>query len=150
MAFFARFVALVLAVALFADRSTALADLEPEIGDIRHNVLQVFVFWADFLAAGFYICALWENGSVFARLKRGDPFGPALVAGMRKSGMFLVAGALSALLFAPSLARYAGVPFEADTLELKVVHATFLFIGTALIMLAQKGARLKSELEAIV
>jgi hypothetical protein len=150
MAFLARASALILAVALFADRSAALGTLEPKIGDMRYNVLQVFVFWADFLAAGFYICALWHTGKVFARLKRGEPFEPALVRGVRDSGLFLVAGALAALVFAPNLARYAGVPFEPDTLELKVVHLTFLFIGAAFFMLARKGARLKSELEAFV
>jgi len=150
MAIVARLVALGLAAALIADRSAALSSLSPRIGDVRFNVLQVFAFWADFLAAGFYICALWETGGVFSRLNRGDPFGPALVRVVRASGLFLIAGALSALLFAPALSDYVGVAFEPDTLELKVVHMTFLFIGVAFYALARRGARLKSELEEFV
>jgi hypothetical protein len=150
MALTARTIALVLAAALFVDRSAALETLTPRVGDMRFNVLQVFVFWADFLGVGFYICALWDLGEVFARLKRGDPFGPAMVRGLRGGGAWLCAGALAALLFAPSLARYARVPLEPDTLELKIVHTTFLLIGAAFLMLAQKGARLKSELDAFV
>lgn len=149
-ALMARLAAVGLAVALIVDRSAALETLAPKIGDMRYNVLQVFVFWADFLAAGFYICALLDLGAVFARLRRGDPFGPAMVRCLRASGMWLVAGALVALIFAPQLAWYAGVPLEPDTLELKIVHTTFLFIGVAFLTLAQKGAALKSELEAIV
>ncbi|HBS35533.1 MAG TPA: hypothetical protein DEA50_10735, partial [Parvularcula sp.] len=67
MALSARGLAVVLAVALFIDRSAAIGTLAPRIGDMRFNVLQVFVFWADFLAAGFYICALWDLGAVFSR-----------------------------------------------------------------------------------
>ena len=150
MAILARVIAVVLAIALFVDRSAALETLQPRIGDMRFNVLQIFVFWADFLAAGFYICALWDLGAVFARLKRGDPFGAVMVRGLRGGGAWLVAGALSALLFAPNLAWYAGVPLEPLTLELKIVHMTFLFIGAAFLTLARKGARLKSELDAFV
>ena len=150
MALSARVIAVVLAAALFFDRSAALETLVPKVGDMRYNVLQVFVFWADFLAIGFYISALWDVGAVFARLKRGDPFGPVMVRGLRGGGAFLVAGALAALLFAPSLAWYAGVPAAPDTLELKIMHTTFLFIGAAFLLLARKGARLKSELDAFV
>lgn len=150
MAIMARIVSLALAAALIADRSAALSDLSYRVGDLRFNVLQVFAFWADFLAAGFYICALWDTGAVFARLNRGDPFGPALVRGMRECGFFLVAGALAALLFAPTLANYVGVAFEPDTLELRVVHLTFLFIGVAFVSLARRGARVASELDAFI
>lgn len=150
MSLLARAVALALAAALFVDRSAALSELTPRIGDMRFNIMQVFVFWSDFLAAGFYICALWGMGVVFSRLNRGDPFGPALVRGMRESGLWLAAGALSALLFAPNLAHYAGVPAEPDSLELRVVHMTFLFIGIAFLSLARRGAQLKSELEEFV
>lgn len=150
VAIFTRIVAIVLAFGLFADRAAALPDLVPRIGDMQFNILQVFAFWADFLAAGFYICALWDLGSVFSRLHRGDAFGPAMVRGILGCGTWLIVGALAALGFAPALANFVGVSFGPETLELKIMHTTFLFIGAALVMLARRGARLTSELEAFV
>jgi hypothetical protein len=146
----ARLAALGLLAALIADRAAALPGLPFEVGDVRHNVMQVFVFWSALLAPGFYICALWETGSIFARVKRGDAFGPALVRGIRWAGINLVLGALSALLLAPALARYAGTPAPDAALDVDIVNLTFLFIGAALVLLASKGAALKSELESFI
>ena len=149
-ALIARLAAIGLAAALIGDRAAALPGLPFEIGDARHNMLQIVAFWSALLAPGFYICALWETGSIFARLKRGDAFGPSLVRGVRWAGVNLVLGALSALLFAPAIARYAGAPAPDAPLDVDIVNLTFLFIGASLVMLARKGAALKSELEAFV
>jgi hypothetical protein len=149
-AFIARIAAVVLLVALIVDRAAALPGLPFEVGDARHNITQIFVFWSALLAPGFYVCALWETGSIFARVKRGDAFGPALVRGIRWTGINLVLGALSALFFSPALARYAGTPAPDAPLDIDIVNLTFLFIGAALVLLARKGAAMKSELEAFV
>lgn len=163
LALFARLFAVCLAIMLFADKSASLGELSFVVGDARANVLLIVAFWTELLGPGFYICALWASGNVFARINRGEAFDATLVRGMREVGTNLIIGALAplaitplfggmlaALSIAPTAAVYASLDLPPSELEAYIVNLAFFFIGAAFFQLARKGASLKSELEQFV
>ncbi len=124
------------------------------MGDARANVLKVFGFWlSSILAPGFYLCALWELSNVFARMGRGDAFGPNMVRGLKSTGRCLMMGAAAALALAPSFAKwlddnlrgFSGLHFNLD-----IENLTIGLIGLTLYLLARRGVALKTELEQFV
>jgi len=124
------------------------------MGDARANVLKVFGFWlSSILAPGFYLCALWELSNVFARMGRGDAFGPNMVHGLKSTGRCLMMGAFAALMLAPSLAKWLDDNlrgFSGVHVNLDVEDLTIGLIGLTLYMLARRGVALKAELEQFV
>lgn len=124
------------------------------MGDARANVLKVFAFWlSSILAPGFYLCALWELSNVFARMGRGDAFGPNMARGLKSTGRCLIMGAAAALVLAPSFAKWLGDNlrgFSGLHFNLDVENLTIGLIGLTLYMLARRGVALKAELEQFV
>jgi len=123
-------------------------------GSAQANVLKVFAFWlSSVLAPGFYLCALWELANVFARMGRGDAFGPNMVRGLKSTGRCLMIGAAAAVVLAPSFAKWLDANlrgFSGLHFNLDIENVTIGLIGLTLYMLARRGVALKAELEQFV
>ena len=145
-----RFAVIAMALVFIGERSAGLHTLPFAAGDMSHNVLIVFAFWADLLRPGFALCALWEASNVVARLGKGDAFGPAMVKGMRGIGLNLMFGAVGGLIFAPTLGYYAFGHGVAQSYGTQIESVTFGLIGLVFYVLARQGMALRSELEQYV
>ncbi len=147
-----KIVVIVLALAFIQDRANAYKSVEFVVGDAAYNVAVVFAFWAALLAPGFYLCALWPASDVFARMSKGDAFGPAMTKGLRGMGLNLMMGAFAALVFSPTLIRFVETHFRSYGLHyhVEIESLTIGLLGIVLYMLAKQGQALKSELEKFV
>ena len=145
-----KIVVLAPAVAYYIEKDQALKALPFMVGNAEHNVIQVVVFWLNLLAQGFYLCALWPASTVFARLGKGDAFGPAMVKGMRDVGLNLMLGAVAALILVPLFVSQLDVQYRGIPHPLDIQSITIGFIGLVLYLLARQGQALKSELEQFV
>lgn len=146
--------AIVLAATLIAQCTAEFKTTVWVVGNAQANVLKVFAFWlSSVLAPGFYLCALWELGNVFARMGRGDAFGPAMVRGLQSTGLCLMMGASAAVVLVPSFAKWMGDNlrgFSGLHFNLDIENVTIGLIGLTLHLLARRGAGVKAELEQFV
>lgn len=139
-----------LGLALIRETSAHLKDLPFINGDNWREIIQFPAFWLNLLAPGFYLYAVWAASDVFARMDKGDPFGPAIVTGLKKMGSNLMYGALCAILIAPTLSpmfddRFRGVRYDAE-----IESVTIGLLGLVLFLIAQQGQALKSEMDSFV
>lgn len=142
-----------LAAALVKTQAGRIQALPFEIGDPSHNFWMIPAFWAGLLAPGFYLCALWAASDVFARMNKGDAFGPAMVKGLEEVGRNLMIGAVAAVFIAPTLIFLIDTNFTRMTgikYHMEIEDLTIGLIGFVLALLAKRGAALKSELEHFV
>ncbi len=121
-----RIVVIALGVALFAGQSGALALLRFDGSFGR--VMMTPASSVSVLASAFSLRALRVASGVFARIDRGDAFGPAVVRGIENGSRDM-----------------RGASFDLD-----VENATLGLLGSALVLLARQGQNLKSKLGAFV
>jgi len=110
-------------------------------------------YWISLLAPVFFLGALWAASGIFARIDRGDAFGPAMVRGLKEIGACLMVGAWCAVILQPSLIYLIGNGFRqmrGVRLDLSVENLTFGLVGLLLILLARQGQKLKSQLDQFV
>jgi len=109
--------------------------------------------WVTLLAPLFFLWALWAASDVFARMHRGDAFGPAMVRGLRDIGGGLMLGAFAAIVVQPSLIFLIGNGFRemrGVQLDFDVENVTLALVGLVLVLLARYGRELQSKLDAFV
>ncbi len=110
-------------------------------------------YWVSLLAPAFFLGALWAASNAFARMDRGDAFGPAMVRGLKAIGGCLMLGSWAVIVAQPGLIfligngfrEMSGVRFNWD-----VENLTLAFVGLVLILLARHGQKLKSKLDQFV
>lgn len=101
------------------------------------------------LPAIINLAALWFLRTAVAAAANGEPFGRVVVSAFRRVGALLAAGAFTAILVVPILARLIGEPVErlidADisTLVLGTLGLGLLFVGT----LIDRAGTTQRELE---
>jgi hypothetical protein len=109
--------------------------------------------WIDLLAPAFFLTGLWAASDVFARMHRGDAFGPAMVRGLREIGGCLMLGAVAAILVQPSLIFLIGNGFRemrGVQLDFSVENVTLALVGLVLFTLARYGHDLQAQLDSFV
>ena len=87
------------------------------------------------------------------RLSRGNAFTPSLVKGLREIGFYLISGSLYVSLVQPSLISFfsRGLSVSNDTqFRISIDTITLFLIGLVLIILANQGKKLQSDLESFV
>ena len=110
-------------------------------------------FWINLIAPICYLSALWAASNVFMRLSRGSAFTPALVKGLREIGIYLISGSAFVILVQPSFLYFFSNGFgEAhdSRFRFSIDNITLLLIGIVLIILANQGKKLQSDLESFV
>ena len=156
-----RIVVIVLIVALFLFKSLILyhqgeAAKDPMIGN---DVAMFFFsmlspkFWVNLITPICYLSALLAASNVFMRLSRGNAFTPSLVKGLREIGFYLISGSLYVSLVQPSLISFfsRGLSVSNDTqFRISIDTITLFLIGLVLIILANQGKKLQSDLESFV
>jgi hypothetical protein len=146
-----RTVTLALGLALFFEAAGArqLLHLEGATGP----VMLTPIYWVSLLAPAFFLAALWAASDVFARMDRGDAFGPAMVCGLKNIGGCLMLGAFAAIVAQPSLIFLIGNGFRemrGVRFNLNVENLTLALVGLVLIVLARHGQQLKTTLDEFV
>lgn len=139
-----------LALALISEKWTHLKAIAFASGDTWAALTGVSTFCFTLLPQAFYLLGLWAASTVFARLAKGDAFGPSLVKGLRGVGSNLIYGAAAAIVIVPTILpmlqdRFRGIRYDAE-----IESFTIGLIGVVLYLLAKQGQRLKSELEQFV
>jgi hypothetical protein len=146
-----RIVAVGLGLALFFEQAGARQMLH--LDGVGGPVMMTPVYWVSLLAPVFFLAALWAASDVFARIERGDAFGPAMVCGLRNIGANLMLGAFAAIVVQPSLIFLVGNGFTAmrgAKFHLDVENLTLALVGLVLMMLARQGQALKARLDSFV
>ncbi len=141
---------IVLALAYIGEKVEDYHSVRFAVGSAWHNVMMVFVFWADLLRPGFALCALWSVSDIFANIARGGAFGPAMLKGMRGTGLNLIFGAAGALIMVPLFTYLAGLPAQAVVYGPYIESLTFGLLGVAFYVLARQGRTLTHELAQYV
>jgi hypothetical protein len=146
-----RIVVLGLSLAIFFEQAGArqLLHLDPSGG----RIMTTTAYWVSLVAPAFYLAALWAASDAFARMNRGDAFGPALVRGLKEIGACLMLGAFAATVVRPSMLflidngfrEMRGVRFDID-----IENLTLALVGLMLVLLARQGQRLKTQLDQFV
>lgn len=146
-----RIVVLGLGLALFFEQTGALRLLHLDGSGGR--VMLTPVYWVSLPAPVFFLSALWAASGVFARVDRGDAFGPAMICGLRDIGWCLMIGAWAAVVLQPSLIHLIGNGFtemRGVRFNLDIENLTLALVGLVLIVLARQGQKLKSQLDEFV
>lgn len=140
----------VLSLALVSEKSAELQGLVFDSTNLGETLKVITTFWLTILPQAFYLLGLWAASSVFARLGRGDSFGPALVKGLRGVGGHLIYGALAAIVIVPTLMPMLTEHWRGFRYNLEIESVTIGLIGAVLYLLAKQGEALKSELEQFI
>ena len=138
-----------LGAAIFFEQAGGPSLLQPDGFGTRQDAAG----WARLIAPALFLFALWAASDVFARIKRGEAFGRAMVRGLRRIGGGLMFGAFAAILVQPSLIFLIGNGFRemrGVKFDLSVANLTLALVGVVLIMLAREGERLRSNLDEFV
>ena len=146
-----RTVVLALGLALFFEQAGALRLLHLE--EAGGQAMMRPVYWVSLLAPIFFLTALWSAARVFARIDRGDDFGPAMVCGLRDIGWCLMLGAWAAIVAQPALIFLIGNGFRelrGVRFELNVENLTLALVGLVLVVMARQGRRLRMKLDEFV
>ncbi|HWA89605.1 MAG TPA: hypothetical protein VG889_06185 [Rhizomicrobium sp.] len=109
--------------------------------------------WVALCAPAFFLWAVWAASSVFIRLDRGEAFGPAMIRGLNQIGAALMLGAFCAILLQPSVIFLIGNGFRelrGVKYDYNLENLTLVLVGLMLVLLAQHGRKLKSNLDAFV
>jgi hypothetical protein len=109
--------------------------------------------WVPLVAPGLFLWAVWAASGVFARLDRGEDFGPAMVRGMTEIGAALMLGAWAAIVLQPAVLFLIGNGFRelrGVRFDYSVENLALVLVGLALVLLARRGGRLRSDLDQIV
>ncbi|MDC7676289.1 hypothetical protein [Asticcacaulis machinosus] len=143
-------VVVVLALALIREVAVHLGELPVIDRTNWREMILIPAFWLGLLAPGFYLRAAWAASDVFARMDKGDPFGPAMIRGLKSMGSNLMLGAACAIVIAPTLSplfddRFRGVRYDAE-----IESVTIGLLGLVLFLMAQQGQALKSEMDSFV
>jgi|GEM_PF-1055120 len=139
-----------LTLSLISQNAQMIGDLDFHVGDWRHNLHQIGLFWLTLLAPGFYLCALWSTADVFSGLNRGDAFGPVLVKGLRSVGTNLLWGAAAAVFIVPTLSQWAADRFGGFHYRTDIAAITIGALGLTLWLVAGAGERMRDEMERFV
>lgn len=109
--------------------------------------------WVELIAPACFLWAVWAAAGVFARMDRGEDFGPAMVRGMTQIGAALMLGAWAAIVAEPALIFLIGNRFRSLNgvrFDASVENLALALVGLALVLLARRGGRLRSDLDQIV
>jgi hypothetical protein len=145
-----RIVVAALGLALFTEPG---ARLLLHLDGLAGPLMKSDAYWYSLLAPFFFLGALKQAADVFARIDRGDAFGPAMVCGLKQIGYCLMIGAFVASVVQPALiyltangfSEMRGVRFD---FQIEIV--TLALVGIVLILLARQGQQLKSKLDEFV
>jgi hypothetical protein len=145
-----KIVVIVLALAFIKERAALLPGLPFVDGHGIHNVRLITAFWLALFPAGSYLLAVWAASNVFGRMDKGDPFGPAIVKGLKEVSTHLMWGAAAAIAIVPTLTpalteRFRGFRYDPD-----IESVTIGLVGVVLYILAKQGQTLKAELDQFV
>jgi len=140
-----------LGLALFFDQAGARRLLHLDGSDA--GVMMTPVYFVSLLAPVFFLAALWAASETLVRIDREEPFGPAMVRGLKEIGACLMIGAFAAIIAQPSLIFLIGNGFQemrGVRFNLDVENVTLALVGLVLVLLARKGQELKSKLDQFV
>lgn len=146
-----RIVVVGLGAAMFFEQAGGPSLLQLDGFDTRHDM--VATDWVRLIAPALFLFALWAASDVFARMKLGEAFGPAMVRGLRQIGGGLMFGAFAAILVQPSLVFLVGNGFQemrGAKFDLSIANLTLGLVGIVLILLAREGEKLRSNLDEFV
>jgi hypothetical protein len=149
---FLRVVTVALGATLFSERFGArqLLGLDQTVGT---PMMASFIYWFSLLAPAFFLWTFWAASNVFARVERGDAFGPAMVRGLREIGASLMLGAFCAIVVQPTIifliANGSG-QMRGATFNFTIENLTLVVVGAVLVLLAREGQALKASLDEIV
>lgn len=109
--------------------------------------------WVGLLAPVFFMWAIWSAASVLVGVRCGEAFGATMVRGLSRIGIGLLLGTFCAVFVQPSFVnlidnRFAGM--RGVKFDYTVENLTLALVGLLLVLLAQAGRGLKSELDQIV
>lgn len=145
-----RVVVLLVGLAWLREQTAAVSNLPFVEGDLWRNLILISAYWVTMLAPGFYLVAAWCAGSVFLRLDKGTAFGPTVVRGLREIGGNLIAGALTAIVFAPTVLPIIEDRFRGVRYDFEIEPVTIGLIGLLLWLITAAGEKLQSEMESFV
>ena len=140
-----------LGLALFFDQAGARRLLHLDGSDA--GVMMTPVYFVSLLAPVFFLAALWAASETLVRIDREEPFGPAMVRGLKEIGACLMIGAFAAIIAQPSLIFLIGNGFQemrGVRFNLDVENVTLALVGLVLVLLSRKGQELKSKLDQFV
>lgn len=110
-------------------------------------------YWINLIAPIFYLAALWCASSVFARLDRGEGFESAVVRALSEMGFCLMIGGFISFMVAPAIIHLIGNGFtemRGVAFDYRVENFTLMIAGLVFVLIAQRGRRMKRELEEFI
>ncbi|MCI5045990.1 MAG: DUF2975 domain-containing protein [Aquisalinus sp.] len=110
-------------------------------------------FLVNLLAPALFLFALWAASGIFIRINRGDSFSTAVVNGLKVIGACLMLGAFVLVILQPSLLHLQGNGFTSmagASFDLGITNLTLSLIGLLLVLVANRGEKLMSELNQFV
>jgi len=117
-------------------------------GDVTPGALASQLLFS--LPAVLQLAALWQLRQTAAVAARGEAFGPAVVRGLRGTGVCLVAGSAAAFLM-PLVHHAMATPYP-RSIEFDVAAIILAGVGAGLVFLAalvRQAGEVQSELDAI-